>query len=79
MCEMIIGGTPHNIFVHSIVIYDSPDMFPNMKKYIVSFRLCTFVVWIMFRVTKLHKVTKFSRVFNSCIIEEGPDGIPHHV
>ena len=74
---MVIGCTTHNIFMNSIIIYDSPDMFPNMKKCIISYRLCMFAIWIVFRVTKLYKVTKFSRVLNMGIVQECSDRVPH--
>ena len=76
---MVIRCTPHHIFMKSVIIYDSPDMFPNVIEYLIMIGMYVFSIGVMISVTKLYKVTKLSRMFNLGIIEECPDGIPHHL
>ena len=76
---MVIGCTSHHIFVNIVSIYDSPEMSPNIIEYIIMFRLYAFNIRVMFLITKLYKVAELPRMFNSGIIEECPDGVPHHV
>jgi hypothetical protein len=51
--------TSHHLFMKTIVINDSPDVSPDVIQLIVKLASLTFVIWIVFCVTKIDKVAEF--------------------
>jgi hypothetical protein len=58
--EMVIGSTSHHFFMETILVYDPPDMSPNIMDHLFTWGTNTLMVWVMFSVTKFNKITELS-------------------
>jgi hypothetical protein len=66
--KVVKCGTSHHLFVKLTLIYNSSETPPNVPEIFVIFRGNTIMIRIMLHVTKFHKVTKLSCMFNMGIM-----------
>tara|TARA_R100000908_G_scaffold17721_1_gene6800 strand:+ start:1993 stop:2388 length:396 start_codon:yes stop_codon:yes gene_type:complete len=71
--KMVKGGTPHHLFMKSIIVDNPSESFPDVMKKFFIFGIDMIVVRIVFTVAKLYKVAKLSHVFNMSVIHQRPD------
>lgn len=57
---MIIGSTSHHLLVKTIIVYDTPDMSPNIMNHLFIGCIHTLMIRVMFNVTKFDKIYKLS-------------------
>lgn len=57
---MIIGSTSHHLLVKTIIVYDTPDMSPNIMNHLFIRCIHTLMIRVMFSVTKFDKIYKLS-------------------
>jgi hypothetical protein len=46
--KVIEGGTPHHLFMETVVVYNSPDVSPNVVQLIIKLTSLSLMVWVMF-------------------------------
>ena len=57
---MVIGSTSHHFFVETIIVYDAPEMSPDIMNHLFIRYIHTLMIRVMFSVTKFDKVDKLS-------------------
>ena len=57
---MIIGSTSHHLLMETIIVYNAPDMSPNILNHLFIWYIHTLVIRVVFSVTKFDKVDKLS-------------------
>lgn len=57
---MIIGSTSHHLLVKTIIVYDAPDMSPNIMNHLFIRCIHTLMIRVMFNITKFDKIYKLS-------------------
>lgn len=57
---MIIGSTSHHLLVKTIIVYDTPDMSPNIMNHLFIGGIHTCMIRVVFSVTKFDKIYKLS-------------------
>jgi hypothetical protein len=83
--EISKRGTPHHLFVKSVVIHDSPDVLPDVQEpplkpnsLSLVFKTHPGVNGVMLRVTKSRKIIQGPIVRNMCVIKQSTHRVPHH-
>jgi hypothetical protein len=69
--EVAKTRTSHHLFMKTILIYDSPDIFPDVHETFFIppiIKRITLFVCVMFHETKFDEITKESIVLNVCVV-----------
>lgn len=57
---MIIGSTSHHLLVKTIIVYDAPNVSPNIMNHLFIGCIHTLMIRVMFNITKFDKIYKLS-------------------
>jgi len=66
--KVVKCSTSHHLFMETVLIDDTPEISPDVMNFFDMFTFLTFLVRIMFVITKFDKVAKFPCMFNTGVV-----------